>query len=315
MSGRKLQGFSIYVNLPVQVEGTPSSKNIVNNFDFQGDLVSLRRLQGESNADYKERILDVSVHPGGPLYEGVVNSIARDLGFLREPSILIELKLNSAGNPIAPNPRVNFLANRVVLYSDWRPSGIEVIDREIRTYQKEDPGYYIDDLILAINESEYFSASLIGDIRPNTISSTIVRIDSDIFISKENVRSDKLLILDYTNIIQDSLIFFEKNIFNTEISTTPTADGEFMVDYINGEVEVSLLPSGQGYCSYHAAGFPMTVDTVPIQIFTLQDDDYQYELFYHKTLDSGEVINGLPNAEGSDIYHQLFKETEVFWGK
>jgi hypothetical protein len=315
MSGHKLLGFSIYVELPTEVEATPQVRNIVNNFDYHGDLVTLRRLHGESNADYKERLYDVSVHPGGPLYDGVVNAIARDFGLLRKPSLKIELKLSSSGDPIAPNPRVDILANRVVLYSDWRPGGTAVIDREIRTYQLGDTGYYLNDLAAAISQSDYFSASLIGTIRPNTISSTMVRDNSDLTIQQEYVRSDKLIVLEHNNIVRDSLIFFEKDIFDTEVTTTPSSDGEFMVDYVNGEVYSYLQPSGQNYCSYHSASFPMTIDTVPVKAFTFQDPDFQYELFQHDVLESGEIENGLPNAEGAEIYHQLFKETKVFWGE
>jgi len=315
MAGRVLQGFSFYVELPTQVEAAPQVRNIVNNFDYHGDLVSLRRIQGESNVDYRNRLLDVSVHPGGPLYDGIVNSIARDLGLLRVPSLAISLATDSAGDPVAPNPRVDILANRVILYSDWRLNGTAVVDMEIRTYQLTDTGYYLDDLAAAINQSTYFSATLVGTIRPNTLSSTMVRDTSDLVIHQEYVRSDKLLELKKTNIIQDSLLFFEKKIFETEVSVTPAADGEYMVDYVNGEVESYLYPSGQSYCSYHTAQFPMTVDTVPVQIFTFQDTDFQYELFHHETLDSGDVVNALPNAEGSEIYHQLFTETKVFWGE
>ncbi len=315
MSGRKLQGFSIYVELPTQIEATPTVRNVVNNFDYHGDLVSLRRIHGESNADYKERLWDTSVHPGGPLYEGIVSGLARELGFIRENAMEIDLKLSSAGDPIAPNPRVDILANRVILYSDWRPDGTEVMDREIRTYQLGDTGYYLDDLVAAINESEYFSATLLNDIRPNTISSTMVRAKSTYVIQQEHVRSDKLLILDNEHIIQSSLSFFEKQIFETETTGDPEADGEYVVDYVTGEVESYLQPSGQSYCSYQYNEFPMTVDTVPVQIFTFQDEDFQYELFQHETLDSGEVVNGLPNGEGSEIYHQLFSKTEVFWGE
>jgi len=314
MAGRSFHGFSFYVNLPVQVVATPQVRNVVNNFDYHGDLVSLKRIHGESNVDYRNRLFDVSVHPGGPLYEGVVNSIARDLGFLRTPSLLISLSDNSAGDPVAPNPRVNILANKVVLYSDWRPDGTAVIDREIRTYQLDDTGYYLDDLAAAINQSSYFTASLIGTIRSNTLSSTMVRDTSNLVIHQEYVRSDKLLILDNTNIIQNSLLFFEKKIFETEVLITPASDGEYVVDYVNGEVESYLYPSGQSYCSYYTAQFPMTIDTVPVQVFTFQDSDFQYELFHHETLDSGEV-NALPNAEGSEIYHQLFMLSKVFWGE
>jgi len=311
----KLQGFSFYVDLPEEISGTPKVRNILDNFDLQADLVSLRRIDGESNAEYKLRLWDVSVHPGGPLYEGVVNGIAREFGLLRVPAITIDIKMASSGDPIAPSPRVDILANRIVLYSDWRPDGTAVIDKEIRFYQLSDPGYYLDDLAAEINGSECFSATLDADVRPNTISATIVRKTSNLVVPSEHIRGDKLTQLEHSYIVRGSVTFIEKDIFDSEVSGIPSADGEYSVGYSNGEIMSYMLPSGQGYCSYMAADFPMKVDIVPVQVFTLQDDDFQYELFDKKQLDSGELINALPNAEGSEIYHQLFKETEVFWGK
>jgi len=315
MSGRKLLGFSFYITLPQQVQGKPEVRNITNNFDYQGDLVTLRRLTGESNKDYRNRLWDVSVHPGGPLYEGVVNGIARNLGILRVPSLLIDLKSASGGEPVALSPRVDILANKVVLYSDWRPGGTAVIDREIRTYQIGDTGYYLDDLAAEINNSDYFSAELIGSVRTNTISSTIVRQSSNIPIRGEYIRADKLTQLDYTYIVRNSVSFLEKDIFETEVTGEPAVKGEYSIDYTNGEIQSYMLPSGQSFCSYYAAGFPMTIDTAPVQVFSFQDDDFQYELFTKEELDSGELINSLPNTEGSEIYHQLFKEADVFWGE
>lgn len=312
---RKLIGFSFYVELPTQVSGTPEVRRIINTFDYAGDLITLERLLGESNPDYKKRLWDVSVHPGGPTYEGVLNSLARDLGFLREPAIRIDLKLTSGGDLVAPSPRVDILANKVVLYSDWRPGGTAVIDREIRIYQLGDTGYYLDDLVTAINQSPYFSAVMLGSTRPNTISSTLVRGTSNYKVDQDYVRGDKLTKLTFPYIVRDSLAFIEKDIFQTEVAGDPTTSGEYAIDYVAGEVEAYTVPSGNGFCSYQAALFPMDVDIVPIQIFTLQDDDFLEELFHQVTLDSGENVNGLPNTEGAETLHQLFKETQVFWGE
>ena len=61
--------------------------------------------------------------------------------------------------------------------------------------------------------------------------------------------------------------------------------------------------------------FPMEVDYSLIKIYTLQDDDFADELFDMEAIDSGEEVRALPNAEGSEIFHQLFKEANIFWGK
>ena len=315
MSGRKKLGFNFYVELPTEVKGTPTKRTIVNNFDYAGEVVSMERINGESNVDFKKRIWDKTVHPGDASYEGVTNEIARQLGHLRKNTISIDLKLNSAGQPVAPSPRVDILANKVVLYSDWRPNGTEIIDMEIRTYQPGDDGYYLYGLVNKINESEYFSASLFSGIRSNDFSSCLVRYSSLGRIPLDHIKADRFQDLDYSNISRDSLSFEEPNVFETEVSDDPIQNGEYKIDYASGTITTYTTPSGNYGCSYHYNTFPMEVDSVPIQVFSLQDDNFTTELFDKELLDSGEEINSLPNEEGSEIYHQLFMETEVFWGK
>lgn len=53
---------------------------IWNVFDEFGLLVGLRRLPREPNENFKDRILDVFRNPGNSAYEGLKNSITRELG-------------------------------------------------------------------------------------------------------------------------------------------------------------------------------------------------------------------------------------------
>lgn len=314
MAGRKSIGFSFNIKLPTEITATPKSQNIANSFDYMANLVSLTRLDGESNIDFKKRIWDARVHPAGPDYEGVLNAISREFGYIRERTLTIDLKYGSDGSPIAPSPRVDILANRIVLYSDWRPDGTEVIDKEIRTYQLGDTGYYLANLVDEINTSEYFSATIEPGIRRNLHSSCLVRETSDFYIMSHGIKADRITIFDFDIIIKGSVIFEEKGIFETEV-LNPSESGEYYIDYTEGFVKSYDIPSGDLGCSFHAAVFPMIIDSLPIQIFSFQDDNFQDELFEKRRLESGEVIRGLPNPEGADIYNQLFMKTKVFWGK
>jgi hypothetical protein len=311
----KIQGFSFYIQTPIEIEGKPVKKSILNQFDLLGDIISLRRIEEENNTDYKQRIMDVSVHLGGPTYDGAINNITRDLGLSREHAILIELKLNSAGDPIATNPRVDILAQKVILYSDWRPDDTEIIDTDIRTYKTNDVGYFLENLVTAINNSTCFTATIYDDIRPNLHSSNLIMGSSDNIINGDLINANNYTKLAASYIIQDSLSFDENNIFQTEVVVEPTAIGEYMVDYINGKIYTYDTPSGQAGVYYHHAIFPLVVDYSPIRLYTLQDDNFVDELFQRETLDSGEEINGLPNTEGSETYHQLYTEMKVFWGE
>jgi len=308
-------GLTYYVEQNNQAVVVPVRKNIVNNYDHMGDIVSLPRIEGETNADYKKRLWDNNLHPSGPTYQGMLNGIARDLGMLRELAITIELKLDSSGEKIAPNPRVNILSNKVVLYSDWRPNETAVIDKEISFYKEEDPGYKLEELVSLINTSSSFSCTLNSGVRSTMPSSYLVRGKTDFIVQSDNVGGHNSNELTFKNIVQDSLIFGESNIFVTEVSGTPTEDGEYKVDYENSIVESKLLPSGAGSVYYHIMRFPYKVDYLPVQLYTLNDDDFQSELFDKKELDSGEEINYLLNAEGAEIYHQLYKDMKMFWGE
>lgn len=312
---RNIISFSVKVGTPTTVVAVPERKNIMNSFDYNARMVGVTRLANESNVELRERIWDSSVHPNGPTYEGVINGIARDFGFLRKPAIQIDINLNSNGETIAISPRVNILANRIVLYSDWRPNGTAVIDKEIYFYKPDSAGYYIENLIAEINSSECFSASILTGTRPNMHSTSLLKSTSHLFISSELVRSDRRTLLSYRYVSKDSLNFQDKETFSTETSSEPSSNGEFLVNYTDGIITSYGLPKPENGVSYHANNFPMKVDTVPVQVFNLNDEDFTTELFDKEILDSEEEINGLLNSEGSEIYHQLYLQTKVFWGK
>jgi len=316
MSGRKTIGFTFYVNLPTEIKGKPTVRPVYNNFDLAGDLVSIDRIPGETNIAYKQRMYDKSVHLGGVDYDGILNEINRDLGSLREQALIIDLEKDGNGRPLAPSPNIEMLANRVILYSDWRPDGTRVIDREIRTYQKDDDGFYLVDLISQINLSTYFSASIVTGTRPNSFSSCLVRMNALTRVPVDYIPAEKFIKLEQQNIILKSLEFDETNIFKTEVSgVDPSAPGEYRVDYVEGSVLSYNTPTGDFGCGYHYVTFPLYIDILPVQLFSLQDPDFTNELYEKETLDSGEKINALPNEEGAEILHQLFLNTKVFWGK
>jgi len=312
----KFQGFSFCITAPTQYIGTPTSKNIVSHFDLIADLVSVQRLSGESLIDFKQRIMDVAVHQGGGTYNGAINGITRALGYSRNRALTISLKLNSGGIPIARNPRVDILANAVILYSDYRADGTtRTIDTTIRTYQIDDTGYFLDDLIVAINASSCFSATIESGVRPNMHSTNLIMGNTDLFIQGDPIATDSLTRLSGEHVVEDSLVFEETDVFKTLVIGTPSSEGEYSVDRVNGEIITYNVSQGDLAVSYHGSIFPFNVDYSPIKIYTLQDDNFQYDLFQHETLESGEEVNSLPNTEGSEIYHQLFKETKTFWGE
>jgi hypothetical protein len=305
--------FSVELASVGSVRVTPIRKDIVNHFDDHGDILGLDRIPGESNVAYRERLNDVYVHRGDTTYEGLINNLAREFGMLRQNALVIDVKRNSAGNPIASNPRVDITASEVILYSNWQSYDNYTIESTINIYDHTSSAYYLSGLVTAINESSYYSASFASGIRSNIHSATLVRGNTH-RKSEEAILSGNQHLFDNSLVITGSVWFSDKNVYGTEVFVDPTTDGEYYINYNNGYVLSSSLPGGNGTCGYFYAEFPWTVDASPIQVYSLHDEEFTKKLFTQETLASGETTNALPNAEGSEIYHQLFKETNVFWG-
>lgn len=285
-------------------------KKIPNTFDFFGDIVKMSRLDGESNADYKQRIMDFFANPGSSTYFGIINNITRDLGLSKLKPVVIDVARDESGNIIAENPAIEIKSNKVVLYKNWKLHGNSEVDKEIRFYNEDDAGYYLNDLVNEIDASSYFSADLdITISRRKTRSTNIVRGKSFVYIHKDLVPSANRFDLPVSPVIDDSMIFSEENVFQTEVPGTPSAVGEYNVDYENGVVYSFSKPSGEGTISYIASVFPFDIYVSEVELFTLQDDDFVDEIYH---LEDGQ--RKLLKPEGAEIVHEIYK-TEVFWGE
>jgi len=307
-------GFVVKVKNITQEVIIPTRRNVVNRFDEMGDLLSVDRLPDEDNPSFRERQFDLSVNRGGPDYFGLLNNLARELGCPKFKAITIDLVKGSDGTKTARNPRVDILADRAVLYEDWRPNVDPTIDRIIEFYDHDSAGYYLNNFVAEINESSHFIATIPSGVRPNLHTVNLVKQSSYRTNTSEILFSEEQHKFLFDNIIEDSIVFSESEIFKTQVQTEPSSKGEYYIDYENSYVISYDLPSEEGVCEYYYNRFPLDVEASLIHIYSLQDEDFVKKLFIQEENGSG-VVNALPNTEGSEIYHQLFKETNVFWGK
>lgn len=308
-------GFAIKISAVVEVRAAPTRYPFVNRFDYHGDALSLDRLPLESNIDFKKRMMDLFVNGGGPTYEGFLNNLSRELASPRFLAITIDLKTGSDGQPIAYNPRVDILVDKVVLYNNWSSYTSYEVDREIAIYSAGDEGYFLGDLVSAINESPYFVAYIDPDARRNLHSSSLIRGTTYNKTTNDILRNDQLTILRMRNIVRGSVWFGDKKTFRTEVLSDPQASGEYKIDYTQGLVYSYDVPATENSCGYDYALFPFKVYASLIQLYSLQDPSYVKKLFHQETLPSDEETNALPNTEGAEVIHQLFKECNVFWGE
>jgi len=310
----KILSFTISLSSASSITATPERMPIVNSFDHIGRLVGVARLPHEDNLHLKKRVLDAAVHPSGPTYRGVISSLSRDLGFITKPIFKIDLKVDAYGNQIAENPRVDIVANKVILYSSWTENA-QVIDKEIPTYNPSDTGYYIQGLIDEINSSECFFCTDYETYRENGFSSCLINLSSMFLVSSNPMSVNKREILGFGNIVNGSITFNKKKAFKTEVASDPSNPGEYKIDYKEGIVTTFNFIEDGSSCSYYANRFPLQIDYSPVQLFSLNDDNFVDELYEKQTLDSGEQIRSILNKEGTDIYHTLYKQSASLWGE
>jgi hypothetical protein len=81
---------SPWITVTVTVKSSsPQETQASNTLDFWGMRLDTERLSGEGNVAYRNRLLDVFVHRGGPHHTGLLNAIGRDLSLSYEDQALI----------------------------------------------------------------------------------------------------------------------------------------------------------------------------------------------------------------------------------
>lgn len=87
--------------------------------DRYGIVLALDRNPGERNLSYKNRLLDVFLHPGSSTVNGLINAISREVGILVEDDVLeISAATDSFEQLILENPSVEFTQTAIFVDGD-----------------------------------------------------------------------------------------------------------------------------------------------------------------------------------------------------
>jgi len=303
----------------VKVVGVPEVHNVLGPLDqHQGLLVTLNRLKGESNASYKQRILDVYVNQGAATYGGLINGITRELGLTQLEALKIDAVRNLDGSFVSEAPRITIDSTEVVLYNKWRSSEDYSIDRVIPIYNTTDTGFTLDNLVAAINESPYFLAEILPGVDGTRRSVQLLLQDSTQTVSSEVVPPASSFKVKFPDLLQGSVFFSEIDTFITEVALDNqvlASPGNYFVDYKTGRVHVRGLPAGGGTVRYAHMQFPFRAKASDVILQKLFDEKLKKELFEQVQLNTGEFVNGLPKSDTVDLINELISVKGVYWGK
>ena len=284
---------------------TQSTQAIYNEFDRFGLLLELPRLDGEKNAEYKKRLFDVFVHRSNSTYLGLIYSITRELGL----SIFEAIDITA----LTDEAVITFDETKCYVYSNLADDTlIETLDR----FEINDGNFTYSELIDNINATGYFSASLCDGIDGNYRAMTIYNQSNTILVPNEDLFNSARIKLQYSNIIEDSIVLRSSNI-NEHVHNSEDliASNQYYIDTTNGIFYSGSAPADGSSIRYKYQLHNFKALASPIILHNLQSEDFKTKMFQQVLQEDGTYINSLPTSLGADIINELYSVYPSLLGK
>jgi hypothetical protein len=284
-----------------------------NQFDELGDLVSLPRLQDETNWEYRRRIQDSLVHYANASYRGMVYGITHELGLAVYPSIIINPKTDGDGNFLAPDPYVRFDGPYVYLYSDYANG---MLDWAIDRFEAGGNYEHVGRLIEMINNTSFFEAERPADIDYYDRSMTILNQSNRGVVSFERLPASDKFKLQHDHVVRGSLFFSNRDQFRTEVTSEDAvvSPGQYYVDYTSGLVKVFTIPGNSDIVRYQYIEYPFRAVASPVIVHDVTNENFRTKMFQQIQLDNGTYTHGKPTEMGVDIINELLTIVPMYWG-
>ena len=297
----------------IQNVGTPVPWHRRNQFDEHADLLSLSRLQEETNPEFRRRIKDAFVNIANSSYRGLINGITRELGLSLYDALVIQPKIDLNGNFLATDPYIKFDGAYLLLYSDFEN---DLLDWAIDRYQPGGNFEHIGKLVDFINTTSFFQAGLRPNTNFYTRSMCILNQTSREQIRMEFLPQSTKFKLRHTYLVPNMLFFSNRDTFRTEMSTSAevVSKGQYHVDYTKGIVTVYTVPSLKEYARYMYTKYPLIATSSPIILNNINSDNFRIKMFEQLIQENGAEAFGLPTELGVDILNELLSVTPMYWG-
>ena len=289
-------------------------KNIFNSLDEHGVFLGLKRLNGEKNEDYKQRLLEVGVKKANSSYGGLINGMNRELGLGYYDAITVTISTPVTAGYV---PAIVIDQATIKLYKDFYSL---TIDKEIEVYDKNktNSASKLSDVVTAINASTHFSATLIDASKQDEDSITLLHQDSNIEVPSETAPIANTFYLKNPNVINGTISFSEISTFHTKVATTDLSimnNGEYNINYETGQVTVKTTPSGSGVLSYKYMDIPFSMVASPVVLKNTNDPVFKTRLFDQSIAADGTQTSELPTSEYVSIVEEVMSARGLYWGK
>lgn len=326
--------FSIYFGITQGTTyiGTPTQLSTKNDLDGHGIFFDLKRLPREVGVDYYKRLRSVIPLRAGAHQEGLVHGITRELG-LEEQTALKITPVTHNGTWLAKSPRVDVTSTKITLYSQYEDDGTNTVDIEVDIIDHGE-GYLLEDLVEALQASEYFDVTLGSQMTGKEKSLGLIPSSSGKIVENETIQLTKFYFFDRDDILPGSLFFEDTDTYESEvspavatglttdgftfsfsISTPVSTSGEYFVDYEEGSILSYDAPPRRTKCRYVYRDFPFRARWSPLAVYNLREAEYRGKVFETENMLDGSSKEGLVTAEGKQIYDEIFRKSPCLWGQ
>lgn len=272
--------------------------HIQGNLDLLGELVAAPRLPGEEDADYRDRLATVFVHPSNASYRGLLALLCRATGIT--PHTVI--RITYTGEDV---PWIEIMHQQLTL-----KEGETVKQWCLRS----DEAFTLAQLTNLINTTTHFSATLLDPSFADARSAGLIWTHNYATVTSEKVPGSRRFRLRHAPVVPQSLIFSETEHFAIAVNDTPAAPGEFKVDLKTGKVTCHSLPSGTGKVSYQYYYTTINLEHTPICLADLNSDVARSWWFNTCKLPTGIQQPLQPHPWLQRVYQELLQKCPVQWG-
>lgn len=290
---------------------TPKVHSVFNELDSHGLLLGLPRLVGETNAAYKQRLMDVMVHRAGSSYLGLIHGITRELGLSLVDAITVSPVLDGNGVPLVDFPAVVFQDTKCILYQDYRT---EEVLLEIDRFEILGGAYTLETLVSTINATGMYTATLKGNAHMKSMC--IYNQSSVGQVTSEDISNSGITVrLDHFNLVPGSIVIQSPNLLIRKSSSYNLQAGEYYIEESSGTIFSAQVPANGSIVRYKYRIDTFTPQASPVIIHNLQSSDFKKKMFEVVIDNDGNEQLGLPTKLGADIINELLSVYPSNWGR
>ncbi len=292
---------------------TPEAYHVYNEFDKQGLLLDLPRLEEEFNPAYKQRLFDVFVNRSDSTYRGLINGITRRLGLRIIDCMSIVPRTDSDENPLLPMPAVVFEETKCYLYRNYSTGDLLLtLDR----WEQSGGVWDLLELADSINATGYFTATILEGATSGDRSLTIFDQSSVGSILHEDITGQGVrIVLENKNLIEGTVTVDSPTLTRkVQNQSQLVYGGDYLIDLENGIIFTVSATSPGSYIRYQYRNDEFVAQSSPVILHNLQSDDFKTKMFEQVTVEDGDLTNGRPTPLGADIINELLSVYPTNWG-